>query len=409
MLPSSWFRLIPLLFLGFSSGLPLALTGSTLQAWFAVSNIGIFTIGLLSLAGQPYVYKFFWAPLFDRYSLPFLDKRRGWMLVTQSGLLLSIGVMAFLNPKTQTLLVSVLALFIAFLSASQDVVVDAYRTDILPPDERGTGSAMHITGYRLAMLVSGGLALILADHVGWQVTYLIMAALMSIGMLASWFAPAIPANYQSPTKLVSALIDPLREFLSRDYALLILLFILVYKLGDQAILTLTNVFLINGLGFSLTDVGVINKGVGLIAVLIGAFLGGSLMPILGLYRSLLYFGILQVFSNFTFVLLALAGKNYFLMAATVFIENTVSGMSTVAFLAFLMGLCDHRYSATQYALFSAVYAMVRVFIGPFAALLVEQLGWINFFFWTVILALPGLFLIWLLHQQSADSFEQQQI
>jgi PAT family beta-lactamase induction signal transducer AmpG len=389
----STYRLSIILLLGFSSGLPLALTGSTLQAWFTVSGVSIVTIGLLSLVGQPYVYKFLWAPLFDRYTPPFLGRRRGWLLITQLGLVLSIIIMALGNPKSNPYLLAAFALLTAFLSASQDIAIDAYRTDILTAPERGLGSALYTGGYRIAMMVSGGLALILADYVGWRVTYFVMAALMSIGIFANFFGKSPSVEAKPPQNFSAALVDPLREFFSRDKAWLLLLIIVFYKLGDAMSVSLTTPFLIRYLGFSLTAVGAIYKGVGLAATLLGVFIGGIIMLRLSLIRSLILFGLLQAVAIFMFVVLALVGKSYPILMITVFIDNFCNGMGTTALVAYLMNLCNPSYTATQFALLSAIASIGRVFIGPIAGILLEHISWVSFFIGSFFLSLPGLFLL----------------
>ena len=396
-------RVTAVLLLGFASGLPLALTGSTLQAWFTVSGVDIVTIGFLGLVGQPYVYKFLWAPLMDRFVPPLMGRRRGWILVTQLALLLTILLMSGQNPAQEPLLIGLIALTVAFLSASQDIAIDAYRADVLRPEERGLGAAMSVGGYRIAMLVSGGLALILADQIGWQETYLIMAGLMGVGMLATWIGPEPERPAAVPPSMVAAVVEPLREFLSRRGALALLLLIILYKLGDAFAGTLSTAFLIRGAGFSPTDVGAINKGVGLFATLFGVFAGGTLLIRLGLFRSLLLFGALQAVTNLAFMVLAAVGKSYPIMVSAIFLENLAGGMGTAAFVALLMALCDHRYTATQFALLSALAAVGRVFVGPAAGYLVEAVGWFQFFFWTFIAALPGLLLLLALREQLESS------
>jgi len=390
-------RIAAVLLLGFASGLPLALTAGTLQAWLAVENVDITTIGLFTLAGQPYIYKFLWAPFMDRFVPPIFGRRRGWILIAQLGLLATIAFMGTLSPRETPWLLGGTALVVAFLSASQDVVIDAYRTDVLHETERGAGAAISVMGYRIAMLVSGGLALVLADQVlGWSGMYFLMASLMVIGMVATWFAPEPEDAGRAPATLGAAFVEPLREFLTRNGAWLLLLLIVLYKLGDAFAGTLTTAFLIRGVGFSATDVGAINKALGLAATITGALVGGAWMAGLGLYRALMIFGVLQALTNLGFMALAMAGKSYSLMVAAVAAENMCGGMGTAAFVALLMSLCNHRFSATQYALLSALAAVGRVYVGPASGYLVAALGWAPFFFFTFLIALPGLWLLWLL-------------
>ena len=393
-------RILAVLLLGFSSGLPLALTAGTLQAWLAVEKVDIMTIGLFTLVGQPYTYKFLWAPLMDRYTPPFLGRRRGWLIVTQVALLAAIALLGTMSPRESPWLLGGLALLVAFLSASQDIVFDAYRTDVLKESERGAGAAISVLGYRIAMLVSGGLALVLADQfLGWSGMYFLMAALMTIGMVAAWFAPEPDEVARAPATLAAAFSEPLKEFFSRRGAWMLLALIVLYKLGDAFAGSLTTAFLIQGAGFSATDVGAINKALGLVATIGGALLGGAWMAGLGLYRSLLLFGILQAVTNLGFMLLAMAGKSYPLMVAVIAAENLCGGMGTAAFVALLMSLCDHRFSATQYALLSALAAVGRVYVGPAAGLLVAAIGWVPFFFITFVIALPGIALLWWLRDR----------
>ena len=390
-------KIFLLLLLGFSSGLPLALTGATLQARLTVEGIDIETIGWFALVGQPYVYKFLWAPLMDRYSLPFLGRRRGWLLGTQALLLVGIAWMGTLSPRDSAWLLAALALAVAFLSASQDIVFDALRADVLGAEERGTGAAMSVLGYRIAMLVSGGLALIVADRwLGWAGTYGLMAALMLVGVAAVWAVdePAAPARV--PRTLGAAVREPLAEYFGRDGAWWLLALIVLYKLGDAFAGSLTTSFLLRGAGFSLTEVGVANKWLGVGATLFGLVAGGALMARLRLYRSLLLFGLLQALTNLGFMWLALAGKSYALMIAVIIAENLCGGMGTAAFVALLMAMCDRRFSATQYALLSALASIGRVYVGPGAGYLVAAFGWAPFFFFTFLIALPGIVMLgWL--------------
>jgi len=387
-------RLRAVLLLGFSSGLPLALCGATLQAWMAAEGVSIATIGLLTLAGIPYTWKFLWAPFMDRFVMPFLGRRRGWMLVTQiilAGLILFMGT---LSVREQPLLVALTALALAFVSASQDIVIDAYRTDVLPADERGLGAGLTVLGYRLAMLSSGAMALVLASVWGWPATYGVMAALMGVGLYATLSAPEPARQSAPPLTLREAVLLPLQEFMARPQAWAFLGMIILYKLGDAFAGSLTTAFLIQGVGFGIAEVGAVNKGVGLFATIGGAVLGGALMVRWGLYRSLLWFGVLQGVAALSFVWLASVGHHFQLMVLSVFLENLTSGMGTAAFTALLMALCNARFSATQFALLSALSAMGRVYVGPLSGILVATLGWPLFFLFAVAAAFPGIGLVW---------------
>jgi len=380
--------------LGFASGLPLALTAGTLQAWLTVAGLDLRTIGIVTLVGLPYTLKFLWSPLMDRFVPPWLGRRRGWMVATQLGLIAGIAAMAVTGPADAIWALSVLAIAVAFLSASQDIAFDAYRADVLLAPERGIGAGISVTGYRIAMLISGAVALILSDHIGWQSTYLLMASLMLIGVATTLLSPEPSSAITPPRTLSEAVWGPIREFFSRSPAVGLLLLIVLYKVGDAFAGTLTTAFLIRGVGFSPTEVGVINKGMGLLATLFGALTGGALMARMGLFRALLLFGLLQAVSNLSFMVLAWTGKSYLVMVSAVAFENLSGGMGTAAFVALLMSLCDHRYTATQFALLSALGALGRVFVGPPSGYLVETVGWVVFFFITFLAALPGLGLLW---------------
>lgn len=380
--------------LGFASGLPLALTSGTLQAWLTTAGVDLRTIGILTLVGLPYTLKFLWAPVMDRFVPPWLGRRRGWMIAAQLGLLAGIAAMAESGQGNLSWVLGGLALLVAFLSASQDIAFDAYRADLLRPAERGLGAATSVTGYRIAMLVSGALALILSDRIGWYSTYLLMACLMSVGIISTLIGPEPALAVSTPKSLQEAVVGPLEQFFSRSLAPALLLLLVLYKIGDAFAGSLTTAFLIRGVGFSPTDVGMANKALGLIVTIIGALAGGALMTRMQLFNSLLVFGILQAVSNLSFMVLASVGKSYPTMIAAVAFENLAGGMGTAAFVALMMALCDHRYTATQYALFSAIAAVGRVLVGPPSGYLVEAVGWQTFFFLTFLAALPGLVLLW---------------
>lgn len=396
-------NLAVVLLLGFSSGLPLALTSGTLQAWVTVEGVDLTTIGLLTLVGIPYTWKFLWAPAMDRFVPPFLGRRRGWLLVTQLALMAGIAAMATCSPRQDVALLAALALFVAFASASHDIVVDAYRTDITPATGRGLAAAMNVLGYRLAMLTSGAFALVLAagsgwiSGIGWQSAYLVMAALVGVGIVATLWGREPQGAPAAPRTLEEAVMAPLREFFSRPGAWVMLALIVLYKLGDAFAVSLSTAFLIRGAGFSPDDVGYVNKGMGLAATIVGVVFGGAIMLRLGLYRSLMAFGLLQAFSNLLYMVLAGAGKSYPLLLLTVGVDNVAGGMGTAAFVALLMALCDHRFTATQYALLSALAAFGRVYVGPAAGWLTDPrhvgMDWGAFFLVTFLVALPGLALL----------------
>lgn len=386
-------RLLAVTLLGFSSGLPLALSGSTLQAWFTQAGINLMTIGALSMVGLPYILKFLWAPALDRFVPPFLGRRRGWIGLMQLSLCLILLVLASLHPETHPKWMGVLALLIAFLSASQDIAIDAYRTDTFTPSERSAGSALFIFSSRVAIIISSGLALVMADHIGWQHTYEFMALLMMLSTLVTFYAPDSADLAPPPKSFLAAILEPMKNLYEREAIVSILLFIVLYKIGDALALSLMSTFLLRYLGFTLTDIGIAYKAVGFAASIFGAFAGSSVITRVGLFRSLMFFGLAQAFSNLLFMLLATVGKHYTLMLSTMFIENFCSGMSATALLVFITSLCHKQYSATQFACLSALFAIGRVFLGPVAAVMVKSIGWAEFFGWTFIFCFPALFLL----------------
>lgn len=399
-----------LLLLGFASGLPLALTSGTLQAWMTVENVDLKTIGIFSLVGQAYVFKFLWSPMMDRYTPSFFGRRRGWLILTQLLLVASIFAMGYLDPAKELFWLAALAVLIAFASASQDIVFDAYKTDLLPAAERGSGAAVSVLGYRLAMLVSGGLALWIADrYLGWQHMYWLMAGLMLIGVVATILAPEPEVSEPAPRTIEIAVVAPLKDFFSRNNAWLILLLIVMYKMGDAFAGSLSTTFLIRGVGFDAGEVGLVNKTLGLLATIFGALYGGMVMQRLSLFRALMIFGILQAVSNAGYWILAVTDKHIYSMGAAIFFENLCGGMGTAAFVALLMTLCNKSFSATQFALLSALSAVGRVYVGPIAGWFVEAHGWPLFYLFSIAAAVPGLLLLaicrqTLEHTQNTDEF-----
>jgi PAT family beta-lactamase induction signal transducer AmpG len=389
-------RVIPLLVLGFASGLPLALTGGTLQAWATLTDVSLQNIGFLTLIGSAYTLKFLWAPLVDRYAPPVLGRRRSWIFFTQLLLGAAIACMGFYSPADSLTMLAMLAVLVAFLSATQDIAFDAYSTDVLRKEERAAGAAVKVLGYRLAMIVSGGLALILADQwLGWGNTYFAMGGLMALCAIATVLAPEPEVVARAPRSLRIAVVEPLMEFFRRRGAVTILLLIVLYKLGDAFAGALSTTFLLRGAGFTGTEVGAVNKAFGLAATIVGALAGGAFMTRLGLYRSLMLFGVLQAVSNFGYWVLAVTPPHIASMAVVVAVENLCGGLGTAAFVALLMALCNQQFSATQFALLSALSAVGRTYLaGPLTPPLVESIGWPGFFVITVLIAVPGLLLLY---------------
>ncbi|MCB5197501.1 AmpG family muropeptide MFS transporter [Deefgea salmonis] len=392
-------RICAAMLLGFASGLPLALTGSTLQAWLSDAGLDIKTIGWFTLVGQPYTWKFLWSPLVDRFPMPFLGRRRGWILVSQIALAIVIANMSGLDPQTHLATFALMALLIAFFSATQDVVIDAYRTEVLQPDERGAGAAVGVFGYRMAMLTSGAIALILADGIlTWEQTYLVMAGVMATMAIVTFLSPEPVLQTKPPQSLRSAIIDPLKEFFSRDGAWILLALVVAYKLGDAFAGSLSTKFLLD-MGYSKSIIGQAYKVFGLVATLVGGFAGAILMLRWGLYKSLLIFGVLQALTNLGYWLIAIHGSpDIGLLLFAISTENLAGGMGTTAAVALLMSLCNPNFTATQYALLSALTAFGRVYVGPASGYLVTAVGWSHFFIISAAIALPGLALLFVLRK-----------
>ncbi len=495
-------RLFVVTLLGFASGLPLALTGQAMQAWLTVEGLDLATIGFLSLVGLPYTFKFLWAPLMDRFELPWLGRRRGWLVLTQLALAGVLLALSSTSPKDAIRVFALLAVAVAFVSASQDVVIDAYRTDLLPGAERGMGASLGVMGYRLAMILSGGIALIWTDATqgagwSWPEVYRFMAGLMAgAAVLSALLLPRLPALTVRPPParndllgfgavlaavavgvwlsdrygpaVAQALVGPLLEgsalpaplqkrwvdlaalllgiaftlplaawaarrarfhtllgglhsYFSQRGAAAFLLFIVLYKLGDAFAGSLMTAFLLKSMAYTSAEVGVVNKVIGLWLTIGGALVGGALMLKIGLWRALMFYGVLQLVSNLGFWWLAVSGKGviagttlpafdwgFVALAAptpvdggllmVVAFENLSGGMGTAAFVAFLMSLCNQRFTATQFALLSAFASVGRVWVGPLAGVLAESIGWPTFFIVSTVLAVPALVMLWWLRE-----------
>ncbi len=475
-------RLIAILFLGFASGLPLALTGQAMQAWLATDGIAIATIGFLALVGMPYTFKFLWAPLMDRFEPPLLGRRRGWLVLTQLALAAVIYFLSTLQFSLSPGWFALAALMLAFLSASQDIVIDAYRTDLLPEKERGIGASMSVLGYRIGMILSGGIELIWAEQwQSWPRVYGVMAmTMLAAAIFSLLFLPSVSSQVKpldsDPKKelfgffallagvLVSAVLvrllfvwagydlenadkwtqliyllfsiaialpsglmaarmvgfatlnQSLSSYFSQQSAWAFLVLIILYKLGDAFAGSLLTPFLLKGMLFSQVEVGIVNKVMGIWLTIIGAFVAGLLMIRLTLFQALMTFGVLQFLSNFGFYALAILGKGALgsillmpfdvgfvaitaptqidlLLLNAIALENITSGMGTAAFVALLMGLCKHQFSATHYALLSALASIGRIYVSPVSGVLAETIGWEQFFLFSAVMALPGLLML----------------
>ena len=398
-------RLLIVFILGFSSGLPLALISSTLQAWFADTGMSILATGALSLIGLPYVYRILWGPLLDRYSLSPLGKRRSWMLVTQACLLIGFNAMAWLSPTTSPQLMAALAFVLAFFSATQDVAIDAHRTEYLPLNEHAIGAALAVFGYRLALLVAGGFALIIAEHLGWAAAYRVMGFLMLFGMVATLCSAEPSLQTTEKISFSESFVEPIKELLSRPGIIALLFFIFFYKLGEAFTTTTSGIvmpFLIQGLGFPLDTIAYVNKMMGVASILLGGLAAGLLLLRWSLYRALFVFGLLQAVTNVLFVVLAIMGKNIPIFAVAVVCDNFAAGMGSTALVALFMRLVNRRFTATQFSMFVAISILPRILSGPLAAMLQSWLGWVGLYQVSFVLALGFIPFLVMIQKQTMD-------
>lgn len=385
-------RLLVVMLHGFAAGIPFTLVNEVLQSWLTVEKVSIATIGLFAYVQTPYAWKFVWAPFLDRYRLPFLGRRRGWIFLFQLLLLVSIVVMGLSNPGSSLTMAALAALLVAFFSASHDIVVDAYRADVLLPEERGPGSSYYVIFYRLASFFAGGIALILADHVSWAVVYAVMAVTMAVGVFATLIAPEVDTDIKPPASLLQASWLPLKEFFGRSAAIEVLIFALIYKIDANIAQALMSTFFLKT-GFTLTELGAIRKTASIVGSLAGTAAGGFLMVKLGMKRSLWVFGLLQGIVGICFVTMTYLGRNQTMLAVTVFSEFFFSGMGTAAYAAFFLAICDRRYSATQYALLTSLMAQSRILISAQMGFLQQAVGWRNYFLISIAAMIPGLWML----------------
>lgn len=387
-------RMLICIFTGFSSGLPLYILISLLPAWLRSEGIDLKAIGLFALIQLPFTWKFIWAPLFDRY-IPPLGRRRGWMLISQIALLSSIPAFGALHPQLDIWTIAYLAMVVAFFSASQDVVLDAYRRELLPDIELGLGSAIHVNAYKIAGLVPGSLSLILADHLPWSSVFLITALFMLPGLVMTLLVSEPHRTRSTPKTLREAVIEPFHEFITRNgwqSALLVLAFIFFYKLGDSMATALATPFYLD-MGFSKTEIGLIAKNAGLWPSVIGGLIGGIWMVKLGINRALWIFGIVQMVAILGFAWLAVVGHDLVWLALVIGIEALGVGLGTAAFVAYIAHTTHPLYTATQFALFTSLMAVPRTFANAATGYLVEWLGWVPFFLLCFVLAIPGMLLL----------------
>jgi len=385
-------RMFVSLLMGFSCGLPLLLTMGVLQAWMKDKGVDLTQIGLITLVQIPYTWKFLWAPLLDHYIPPFLGRRRGWLLLCQTALIIAIACLGFTDPVEHLGLMVFAAVLVAFFSASQDIVVDAYRRESLSNEELGLGSSMYIYGYRVGMLLSSGGGLILADYMPYSSVYLIMAACMAPGVLTTLFAPEPVVGEHATRTLRDAVLNPLKDYFSRQGAITVLAFILLYKIGDTMASAMSTPFFLD-IGFSKTEIGAVVKLFGFWATIAGSLAGGTIMLRIGINRSLWVFGFLQGVATAGFAVLARIGHSIPALSTVIAVENLCTGMATSAFVAFMAGITNKKFTATQYALLTSLMGVPRVIASAPTGLFAKMLGWEGFFVACVFAAIPGMLLL----------------
>ena len=388
-------RMLICVFTGFTSGLPLYVLFQLVPGWLRVEGVGLAEIGFFALVQFPYTWKFLWSPVMDRFTLPFLGHRRGWMLLTQVLLLVSMGVLGFIKPDLSLWTVAYLSAAIAFFSASQDIVLDAYRRELLPDVELGLGNSIHVQAYRLSGLVPGALGFILADYFAWHIVFVIIAAFMFVGIVMTLVIDEAIAEPTPPRTMRDAVIEPFRDFIGRaglGPAILVLAFLFFYKLGDNMATALQSPFFID-VGFTLTQIGAIAKTAGLVAAITGGLVGGLVMVKLPINRALWLFGVVQIVSILGFALLAEMGPNPWMLGVVVAFEYLGVGLGSAALIAFMARTTNPAFAATQLALFTALASVPRVFANAVTGVIVEQVGWTSFFLICTVLAVPGMLLL----------------
>lgn len=385
-------KMVVALIMGFASGLPLLLTITVLQAWMKDEGVDLTVIGLMALVGLPYTLKFLWAPLLDRFTLPFLGRRRGWLLIAQVTLILAIAGLGFTDPGQAPWTVAFAAFLVTFFSASQDIVVDAYRREDLADEELGLGSSLYVNGYRIGMLLASGGGLIMADHMPFKIVYLIMAFCMLPTVVVTFMTPEPDISEGTPGSMKEAVIDPMVEYFSRNGAVWILAFILMYKIGDTMASAMTIPFYLD-IGFSKSEIGAVVKLFGFWATIAGSLIGGVVMIRLGINRSLWIFGFLQGISTAGFAVLARIGHSIPALSAVIAFENLSGGMGTAAYVAFMASITNKKFTATQYALLSSLMGIPRVMASAPTGFLAKNMGWEVFFIACALIAIPGMLLL----------------
>lgn len=387
-------RMLICIFTGFTSGLPLYILISLIPAWLRKEGFDLSTIGLFAIIQFPYTWKFVWAPFMDRYVPPFLGRRRGWLLITQVVLLIIITLFGMFNPHQSIWVIATLSAAVAFFSASQDIVIDAYRRELLPDTELGLGNSIHVNAYRISGLIPGSLSLILADHLPWNTVFQITGLFMLVGICMT-LAIKEASQTVPPLALKAAIVEPFQEFIGRKgiaSALLILAFMFLYKIGDNMATALATPFYID-MGFTMTEIGLIAKNAALWPAIIGGMLGGLLMVKIGINRALWLFGIVQLVTIIGFVILSQVGNDKIVLAIVISLEYLGVGLGASAFTAFIARSTHPKYTATQFALFTAFMAVPRTFANASVGFIVDAIGWTNFFIFCAITAIPGMLLL----------------
>ena len=385
-------RMLVAFVMGFAGGLPLLLTMGILQAWMMEAGIGLTWIGMITLVQIPYTWKFLWAPFLDRFTPPFLGRRRGWLFTAQIALMASIAGLGFSDPVKNPWMMIMAAILVAFFSATQDIVIDAYRREDLPDEELGLGSSMYIYGYRLGMLLASGGGMILADHLSFPRVYLIMSLCLLPGVVTTLLTPEPSVNVDLPRSMKEAMVNPLIDYFKRSGALWILAFILLYKIGDTMASAITTPFYLE-IGFSKTEIGAVVKLFGTAATMTGALFGGLLLLKMGINRGLWVFGVLQALSTACFAILARIGYNISMLAGVIGFENLSSGMGTAAFVAFMASITNKKFTATQYALLTSLIGLPRALASSVTGLIAKNIGWEGFFIGCTLIAIPGMLLL----------------
>lgn len=403
-------RLFIVFILGFSSGLPMALISSTLQAWYAYSGMSVLATGALSLVSLPYAYRIFWGPVLDRYSLFALGKRRSWILTMQFLLLAGFNLMAWFTPEQYPGFLAFLALILACFSATQDVAIDAHRAEYLPVTEHALGASLAVFGYRLALLLSGGFALIMAEQLGWAFTYRFMGIVMIVGVVAVLFSHEPSIEIKEKNNFAFSFIAPVKELLLRPKIIYLLLFIFCYKLGEAFTTTTSGIvmpFLIQGIGFSLDTIGYVNKMLGIGSILLGGLTAGFILMRYSLYCSLFFFGLLQALTNVLFVALAMVGKNVTLLAIAVISDNFAAGMGSTALVALFMRLVNKQFTGTQFSILVALSTLPRIISGPVAATIQMSIGWVGLYQLSILFALAFIPFLILIKDQTKEKKQEE--